>query len=392
MKVKEADDRINLINVFGVSMRLVQEADVKNKKVFLRVDFNVPLEDGRVADNNRILAALPTIKHLVECRAKVIIGTHLGRPEGKRSPETSVMTAAKELQRILNLKVLVAPDITGLQTERMINDLKPGGILMLENLRWDKREEENDQEFAAELAKLADLYVNDAFAVSHRANASVEAITKYLPSYAGLLFQSEVSHLELLLKDPRHPFTIIIGGIKIKDKAGMIEKLAPGAEEVLVGGGVANTFLKAKGEDIGQSLYDHGMLAECKRMLDLLGHKIVLPTDFVKEELPDGSFKIMDIGPETAKIFASIIQRSETILWNGSLGYNEDKRYRESMRTVTRAMGAHKDATTVIAGGDTVGFVKQEKLDKGINFISTGGGAALEFLAGNKLPGLVALE
>jgi len=373
-------------------MRLVQEADVKNKRVFLRVDFNVPLEDGRVTDNNRILAAIPTIKLLAESRAKVIIGTHLGRPEGKKSVETSVLPAAKELQRILNLKVEVAPDILGPITEKMIGDLKPGGIIVLENLRWDKREEENDPEFASELAKLADIYINDAFAVSHRANASVEAITKFLPSYAGLLMQSEVNHLDVLMKDPKRPFTIIIGGVKVKDKVGMIEKLAPNAEEILVGGGVANTFLKAKGEEIGQSVYDEEMVSECERILKFLGHKIVLPTDFVKEEVPGGGFKIMDIGPSTARNFASMIQRSETILWNGSLGYNEDPRYRDGMKSVAKSMAGNHDATTVIAGGDTVGFVKQEKLDKNISFISTGGGAALEFLAGVRLPGIEALS
>ncbi|MFA6963433.1 MAG: phosphoglycerate kinase [Patescibacteria group bacterium] len=373
-------------------MRIIQDADVKNKKVFLRVDFNVPLADGKVVDNNRILAAVPTIRMLAESRAKIIIGTHIGRPDGQKTAETSVLPAAKELQRILNLKVEVAPDILGPETEKMVANLKPGGILVLENLRWDKREEENAPEFAQELAKYGEIYVNDAFAVSHRANASVEAITKLLPSYAGLLLQSEVSHLELLIQDPKHPFTVIIGGVKVKDKAGVIERLAPLAEDILIGGGVATTFLKARGEEIGQSIFDAEMVEECKKLLEKLGGKLKLPSDFVKEETPEGGFKIMDIGPATARDFSSIIQRSETILWNGSLGYSEDLRYREGMKIVAKAMGMNRDATTVVAGGDTVGFIKQEKLDKGISFISTGGGAALEFLAGEQLPGITALE
>lgn len=372
-------------------MRLVQDAEVANKKVFLRVDFNVPVKDGVITDNNRIKAAIPTIKHLVESRAKVIIGTHLGRPDGVPSAETSVGPAAKELERLLNLKVELAPAVIGPEVAQMVEELPAGGILMLENLRWDKREEENDPGFAQELSTYADLYVNDAFAVSHRANASVEALPRLLPSYAGLLMESEVTSLEMFLQDPAHPFVMIIGGVKVKDKAGMIDKLAPIADRILIGGGVANTFLKAKADDISASVYDEEMVEACKGMLEKYYNKIVLPTDYIKEELADGGFKIMDIGEKSREVFTHEISEAKTVLWNGNLGYTEDPKYRGGGREVAKAM-AELHETTVVAGGDTVGFIKEEGLDQGISFISTGGGAALEFLAGEKLPGIEVLN
>ncbi|MCX6808056.1 MAG: phosphoglycerate kinase [Candidatus Berkelbacteria bacterium] len=373
-------------------MKLVQEAEVADKRVFLRVDFNVPVKDGEISDLNRIRAVLPTIKYLVESRCKLIIGTHLGRPEGKPSEETSIAPVARELQRMLNLKVAMAPGIFGAPVEKLVESLQPGGILVLENLRWDKREEENDAGFAKELAQYADVYVNDAFAVSHRANASVEAITKFLPSFAGLLLQSEIENLGKIIESPKKPFIIVVGGVKIKDKAGMIEKLAPKADKILIGGGVANTFLKARGEEISESVYDTEMVADCEKMLKKLSKKIILPIDSLKEEQSGGKWKIMDIGPDAQKKFAEIIKGAETVLWNGNLGYTESEKYRDGSLAVAKAMSQLVGKTSVIAGGDTVGFVKSEGLDKNISFISTGGGAALEFLAGEKLPGIEALK
>lgn len=372
-------------------MKIVQDAQLDNKTVFLRVDFNVPMIDGEITDNNRIKAAMPTIRYLVESRAKIIIGTHLGRPDGKKSSETSIAPVARELQRNLNLRVAMAPDIFGAEVKKMVDSLQIGGILVLENLRWDKREEENDSEFSKELASYADLYVNDAFAVSHRANASVEAITKYLPSYAGLLMQSEIEHLSNLIEKPASPFVLIIGGVKVKDKAGMIQYLAPKVDKILIGGGVANTFLKASGLDISQSIYDEGMVDDCAKMLKKYKDKIVLPVDYAKEDVANGQFKIMDIGDQTRQLFANVIKTAKTVLWNGSLGYSEDDRFQEGMKAVARAM-SQIDGKTVIAGGDTAGFVIEAGLSKGISFISTGGGAALEFLAGEKLPGIEALK
>lgn len=370
-------------------MRLVQEADLKNKRVFLRVDFNVPIEDGKIIDNNRIKAVIPTIKYLVGEKAKLVIGTHCGRPEGKSSPDTSIAPMAKELQRLLNLKVTMAPGIVGEDVEKVTRAMQPGGILVLENLRWNPDEEANDSLFAQELAKLADLYVNDAFAVSHRANASIEAVTDYLPGYAGLLLQKEIENLSAL-NNPSRPFVVIIGGIKIEDKAAMIESLEPKASEILLGGGVANTFLKAKGMDIGSSVHDEKMVDFCKEMLERHEKKLILPVDFVKDS-QTGDFHIYDIGPETRKVFRDHIKKARTVFWNGNLGYTEEKDYCAGSRAVAEEI-SQSSGTTVIAGGDTAGFVINEELEKNITFISTGGGAALEFLAGKKLPGIEALR
>lgn len=370
-------------------MELIQNADIKNKTVFLRVDFNVPLEDGRITDNNRIKAAIPTIKFLVESRAKVIIGTHLGRPEGKRSEETSIEPVARELQRLLNLKVRKSEGFELNTLEREVKSLLPGGILVLENLRWDPREEENNREFGKELSCAADIYVNDAFAVSHRANASVEAITHFLPSYAGLLLQSELEHLSSLRDKPRHPFVLIVGGAKVADKAPVIREFADKVNLVLVGGAVGNTFLKAQGIEISKSLFEDDMVLECKEIIKLLGKKLILPVDWIKKETSSG-FEILDIGIKTRQLFVREITKAKTVLWNGNLGQTEQKEYSEGTRAIAIALN-QINGKSVVAGGDTVGFLKQNGLDRGITFVSTGGGAALEFLAGEKLPGIAAL-
>lgn len=402
-------------------MKTIDQVNIKGKKVFLRVDFNVPMKNGIITDNNRIKAAIPTIKYLVGEKAKIIIGTHCGRPQGKKSPETSIAPIAKELQRLLNLKVAIADQVIGDDVDRLAKALQPGGILVLENLRWDKGEEEDDTLFAQELAGLAEVYVNDAFAVSHRANASVHAITNYLPSFAGFLMAGEIEHLSKIKDKPLSPFVLIIGGVKIDDKAGMIEKLAPKADKILLGGGVANTFLEANGQEVSKSVVDEGMVGECKKMLSKYKKKIVLPSDYISEDSPvistepkasaeisddmkdlsasarddnkndSGDFKIMDLGRQTIEQYSEIIKRAKTVFWNGSLGFSEDPRYAGGMRSIAMAMNA-VIGTTVVAGGDTVGFVKAERLDNNITFISTGGGAALEFLAGKKLPGIEALN
>jgi len=371
-------------------MKLLQDADLKDKRVFLRVDFNVPMKNGLIEDDNRIEASLPTIKYIIDHGGKIVIGTHLGRPEGETDLSLSLWPIAKRLGELLKLK----SDFSAPEEEYRLSP----DIILLENLRFDDREEENDSEYAKELADIATssdgsagIFVNDAFAVSHRANASVDAITKYLPSYAGLLLQKEVEHLSQIKDDPKKPFVLIIGGIKVKDKVSVISSLGHLADKILLGGGIANTFLKAKGEDIGKSIYDTETVHLCKEMLAKYADKILLPTDFSKEYLLSGSFKIMDIGKETRKLFAEKISSAGTVFWNGSLGYSEDKRYEEGMIEIAEAMSKCK-GMTVIAGGDTVGFVKEKKLDKNITFLSTGGGAALEYLAGEKLPGIEALN
>ncbi|MDO8444239.1 MAG: phosphoglycerate kinase [bacterium] len=370
-------------------MKLLQEANLKGKRVFLRVDFNVPMKDGVIKDDNRIVAVLPTIKSIIDHGGKIILGAHLGRPKGQKNPELSLWPIANRLSELMDLKTSFSAPIA----EYDLSD----NLTMLENLRFDPWEEANDAEFAKELANktITDdelgLYVNDAFAVSHRANASVEAITKFLPSYAGLLLQKEVENLTKIIENPEHPFVVIIGGVKVKDKAGVIAKLAEQADKILLGGGVANTFIKANGQNISNSVYDEDMLDACKAMLDKYKEKIMLPGDFVKEPDENGTFKILDIGGQARTDFANAIKAAKTVFWNGSLGDSEDSRYRGGMTSIAKAMN-EVDGLTVIAGGDTVGFVKKAGLDKNISFISTGGGAALEFLAGEKLPGIRALE
>ncbi len=370
-------------------MKLLQEANLNYKKVFLRVDFNVPIKDGIISDNNRIRSVIPTIKYLVGEKAKIIIGTHCGRPDGKSSPDTSIAPIAKELQRLLNLKVTMAPGVNGESVKKIADALQPGGILVLENLRWDKREEDNDTLFAQELASLADIYVNDAFAVSHRANSSVEAIAHYLPSYAGFLLQSEIENLSKV-KKPQNPFVLIIGGAKVEDKANMLNKLAPMANKILIGGEVANTFLKAQGMDISKSLFSESMVNLCEKMLKKYKNKVILPSDYVTDDV-DCGFKIVDIGPKTVEEFIGEIKKAKTVFWNGNLGYSESVNSCTGTESIAKAMNESK-ATTIIAGGNTVGVVKKGGFDKNISFISTGGGAALEFLAGEKLPGIQALN
>ena len=379
-------------------MKLLQEANFKGKKVFLRVDLNVPMKDGVIEDDNRIVAVLPTIKYILDHGGKIILGAHLGRPEGKNELSYSLWPVASRLAELLELKV----NFTEPAPIYELND----NILLLENLRFDPREEANDAEFARMLAdKTRDesfdsaqdrhgelgLYVNDAFAVSHRANASVEAITKFLSSYAGLLLQKEIENLTKIIENPEHPLIVVIGGVKVKDKAGVISKLAETADKILLGGGVANTFIKANGQNISNSVYDEDMVDDCKEMLDKYKDKIVLPGDFVKEPDENGTFKILDIGGQTRTDFSNTIKSAKTVFWNGSLGHSEDSRCCGGMTSVAKAMN-EVDGLTVIAGGDTVGFVRANGLDKNISFISTGGRAALEFLMGEKVPGLQALN
>lgn len=373
-------------------MKSIRDVDVRNKKIFLRVDFNVPIENGRITDNNRIRNSIPTIKYLIDNEAIIIIGTHVGRPDGKLNPEFSTLPMAQELARLLGKEVFATDHvINDKELLPKIENLKPKEILVLGNLRFHPEEEVNNPLFAQKLASYADIYVNDAFAVSHRSNASVDAITNYIPSYSGLLLESEITSLGLLLKNPEPPFIMIIGGAKVKDKAGLIETLAKKADKVLIGGAVANTFLKSLGEEVSESLVENDMIESCKKMLEEFKGKIILPVDFVKEVKGD-KFRILDIGPKTASRFKSEIVNAGSIFWNGNMGYTEDKRFEAGSKAVADAIAANSFGTKVAAGGDTVGFLNQNNMQKVFSFISTGGGAALEFLAGVKLPGVEALN
>lgn len=372
-------------------MQSVRDAELKNKKVFLRVDFNVPIKDGKVADLNRIIQAIPTIKFLIEKKAKIIIGTHIGRPEGKFSQEFSTIPVAEELAKMLNQKVEATDHVLSPVISEKIDLMRPGEILMLGNLRFHPEEEANSENFARELAKYADIYVNDAFAVSHRANASIDKITEYLPSFSGLLMESEITSLDLLVNNPEHPFVLVVGGAKIKDKAGLLNKMAAKADSVLIGGAVGNTFLAAKGEGLSKSLIDPLMFDTCKEILSKFGEKIFLPLDLEKKENSDGSFKAYDIGQKTREEFTKIIAEGKCIFWNGNMGYTEDKKFQQGTMAVAKAMYDNLN-TKVIAGGDTVGFIDENNMRDGFSFISTGGGAAMQYLAGEPLPGIEALE
>jgi len=373
-------------------MKSIRDVDVRNKKIFLRVDFNVPMKNGQITDTNRIKTAVPTIKFLLDNDARIIIGTHVGRPEGKVNTEFSTIPIAAELAKLLGQEVSVTDHVLNDEIIlKKINELPPKGILLLGNLRFHPEEEANNQYFAKKLASYADIYVNDAFAVSHRSNASVDAITNFIPSYSGLLLESEITSLGLLLKNPQPPFVMIVGGAKVADKAKLIVKLAEKADKVLIGGAVANTFLLSKGQDVGKSLVEPEMVEDCKQMIASLGDKILLPIDTIKEG--EGSeAKILDIGPETIAKFRSEILNANSVFWNGNLGYTEDEKYAVGTKAIAQAIADSTFGTKVAAGGDTVGFLDQNNMQKNFSFISTGGGAALEFLAGEKLPGIEALD
>jgi phosphoglycerate kinase len=372
-------------------MKSVRDADVKEKRVLLRVDFNVPMEDRKIVDNHRIQKSLTTIKYLLEQKAKVIIATHIGRPDGTVIPSLSTVPIAEELAKLLKHKVYATDHVVHPIVVDQIEKMKPGDILVIGNLRWHREEEQNLEVFGEELASYADIYVNDAFSVSHRAHASVEAVTHYLPSYAGFLLESEITTLKLLLENPAQPYVLVLGGAKIADKAKLIENLAPKADTILIGGAVANTFLKASGQDIGQSLHENKMYEVCEEMLKKNTNKLKIPSDSIKDDMGGGEFMIMDIGPKTVEEYTKIISGAKTVFWNGNMGYSEDPRFAVGTDAIAKAL-ASNDNTTVIAGGDTVGYIETHNLTAGINFISTGGGATMQFLAGEKMPGIEALN
>ena len=372
-------------------MKSIRDAGIENKRVFLRVDFNVPMEDKKIIDNFRMAKTLPTIEYLLKSNNKIIIGTHLGKPEGEIIPQLSTVPLAQELAKLIKHKVYATDHILDPLITKKIEELRAGEILVLGNLRWHLEEELDSETFARDLASYADVYVNDAFGVCHRAHASVDAITKFLPSYAGLLVESEVTTLSLLLKNPIKPFVLVMGGAKAKDKAGLINNLAERADKILIGGAIANTFMAASGQEVSDSLYEKEMTEKCREIIQKFHQKIILPVDSVKDEQAGGQFKITDIGPQTRRIFREEILKANTVFWNGNMGHSEDVRFQEGTREIAEAMIENR-GTTVVSGGDTVGFINNENLVQGINFISTGGGATLSFLAGEDMPGIRALD
>lgn len=389
--------------------KTVRDLDVAGKKVLVRVDFNVPLNDkGEITDDTRITASLPTIQYLLEQKAAVILMAHLGRPKGQVKPELSLAPVAKHLGKLLGKKILFAPDCVGEAAQAAASKLKPGHILLLENLRFHKEEEKNDMEFAEKLASLADLYVNDGFGVSHRANASVEGVTHFLPAAAGFLLEKEIQYVGQAVTNPLHPFVAIIGGAKVSDKIGVISNLLDKVDTLLIGGGMANTFLAAQGYKMGKSLVEEDKLDLAKELLAKAKKNkvnMLLPTDLVmaaafapdaehvteKVENLNQAYMALDIGAETSKAYAEALADAKMIVWNGPMGVFEMDVFCKGTEAVAKAV-AKSRATSIVGGGDSVAAIEKLGLAKRITHISTGGGASLEYLEGKVLPGVAALD
>lgn len=389
--------------------KTVRDLDVAGKKVLVRVDFNVPLNDkGEITDDTRITASLPTIQYLLEQKAAVILMAHLGRPKGQVKPELSLAPVAKHLGKLLGKKILFAPDCVGEAAQAAASKLKPGHILLLENLRFHKEEEKNDMEFAEKLASLADLYVNDGFGVSHRAHASVEGVTHFLPAAAGFLLEKEIQYVGQAVTNPLHPFVAIIGGAKVSDKIGVISNLLDKVDTLLIGGGMANTFLAAQGYKMGKSLVEEDKLDLAKELLAKAKKNkvnMLLPTDLVMAAAfaPDAehvtekvknlnqAYMALDIGAETSKAYAEALADAKMIVWNGPMGVFEMDAFCKGTEAVAKAV-AKSRATSIVGGGDSVAAIEKLGLAKRITHISTGGGASLEYLEGKVLPGVAALD
>lgn len=389
--------------------KTVRDLDVAGKKVLVRVDFNVPLDDkGEITDDTRITASLPTIQYLLEQKAAVILMAHLGRPKGQVKPELSLAPVAKHLGKLLGKKILFAPDCVGEAAQAAASKLKPGHILLLENLRFHKEEEKNDMDFAEKLASLADLYVNDGFGVSHRAHASVEGVTHFLPAAAGFLLEKEIQYVGQAVTNPLHPFVAIIGGAKVSDKIGVISNLLDKVDTLLIGGGMANTFLAAQGYKMGKSLVEEDKLDLAKELLAKAKKNkvnMLLPTDLVMAAAfaPDAehvtekvknlnqAYMALDIGAETSKAYAEALADAKMIVWNGPMGVFEMDAFCKGTEAVAKAV-AKSRATSIVGGGDSVAAIEKLGLAKRITHISTGGGASLEYLEGKVLPGVAALD
>jgi len=385
--------------------KTVRDIDVSGKKVLVRVDFNVPIKEGKVSDDTRIRAALPTIEYLLKQGAAVILFSHLGRPKGGPDPKYSMKPVADYLAGLVSYPVKFAEEAAGPKADKAALELKPGEILVLENTRFFPLEEKNDAELARQFASLADIYVMDAFGSAHRAHASTEGVTRYLPAVAGFLMEKEIQYLGQAISDPKRPFIAILGGAKISDKIGVIRNLLTKADSILIGGAMANTFFKAQGYPMGDSLVENDVLELASELLKEGGTKIRLPVDIViatgTDEgaevkvmpvgpVPDG-WKALDVGPETIVNFGKVIKGSQTVVWNGPMGLFEDARFAKGTFGVAQEL-AESDATSIVGGGDSAAAIQQSGLADKITHISTGGGASLEMLEGIPLPGVAALQ
>ena len=388
--------------------RTVKDVNLKGKRVLMRVDFNVPLDkSGRITDDNRIRGALETIKYIVSSGAKLILMSHLGRPQGEKKPEYSLAPAALRLSELLGKPVKMLKDCVGAEVKKEVSAMQPGEVVMLENLRFYKEEEKNNPEFAKALASLGDIFVNDAFGTAHRAHASTEGVTHYLESVAGFLVQKEIEYFDQVLKKPKRPFIFILGGAKVSDKIPVIENMLERADTLLIGGAMAYTFMKVKGYQIGSSRLEQESMPIVEKILEKAksrGVEIVLPLDHVvtddiekalnvkvtSAESIEQGFMGVDIGPKTIRSFCDKISQAKTIVWNGPLGIFENDKFSRGSQEIAKAIASSK-ATSVIGGGDTAACVAKFSLEDKMSHISTGGGASLEYLEGKVLPGIAAL-
>ena len=387
----------------------VRDIEVTDKRVLVRVDFNVPLREktGEITDDGRIRATLPTIKYLIDQGARVILASHLGRPDGKVIDQLRMTVVAQRVSQILGKQVGVTRNCIGPETEKSVNSLKSGDVLLLENLRFHSAEEMGSPVFARALARLADVYVNDAFGTSHRSHSSIVGVSEHLPAVAGLLLEKELNTLGGILENPAHPFTTLLGGAKVSDKVGMVENIMGKVDSLLIGGGMAATFLKARSCEVGLSLIEEERLdtaSELMEMAEKNGVRFLLPVDvLVADEINNKvkgkivpvrnippTEKIVDIGPQTTKNFYEELRRCKTIFWNGPMGVYEIPQFAEGTRAMAKLL-ANLNATTIIGGGSTAEIVTNMGLAENMSFVSTGGGASLKFLGGEKLPGVEAL-
>ncbi|MFJ7366262.1 phosphoglycerate kinase [Peribacillus frigoritolerans] len=392
-----------------MNKKSIKDIELKGKRVFCRVDFNVPMQDGKISDDTRIKAALPTISYLTEQGAKVILASHLGRPKGQVVEELRLAPVAERLSELSGKDVQKAEEAYGETVQSIIDNMQNGEILLLENVRFYPGEEKNDQELAKSFAALADVYVNDAFGAAHRAHASTEGIAHHLPAVAGLLMEKELSVLGKALSNPERPFTAIIGGAKVKDKIGVIENLLEKVDHLIIGGGLGYTFIKAQGHEIGNSLLEEDKIELAKSFIESAkekGVKLHLPIDAVvtAEFSPDAETDnvdidsipndkmALDIGPKTSELFADVIKSSKLVIWNGPMGVFEFDKFANGTRTVAKALAEANDTYSIVGGGDSAAAAEKFGLAEKMSHISTGGGASLEFMEGKELPGVLALN
>jgi len=387
-----------------MNKKTVKDIDLKNKRVLMRVDFNVPMADGKVTDDKRIKAALPTIQYVLEQGASLLLMSHLGRPKGGPDPEFSLKAASESLSALLGRPVQMAPDCVGAEVERMAQALKPGDMLMLENTRFHKGEEKNDLELAKQMAALGDVYVNDAFGSAHRAHSSTEGVTHFLPAVSGFLMEQELEYLGRAVANPEHPYIAILGGAKISDKILVVETLLGKCDKLIIGGGMANTFLAAQGLNMQDSLVEAESIETAKALLAKFSAKLILPVDAIiadkfdadantqivdVDKIPAG-WRMLDVGPKTLELYKTSLIGVKLVVWNGPVGVFEMPKFAEGTFALARML-AESGAITVIGGGDSASAVKKAGVAKQMTHVSTGGGASLEFLEGKELPGVAAL-